>query len=187
MAWESGILLELPIKVTAHDGTTLWEGNGMPGQIAQVVSSEASTTIIPGHAVVLGNGSLGGYVVPWDATARAKQSIKVKASNSGSSTTKLFFGVALTKAAPGERLLCAIGGSIVPVKSLASASLASNTFRALVIASTTVGTVNTEAVGALGSAATDSALGRVAQIAGTTGGTTDSGSDTQLIVLVNPV
>lgn len=187
MAWESGILLELPIKVTAGDGTTLWEGNGMPGFTAKVVNGHGSTTITAGMACALGLNALGGYIAPWDATTRAKQSLKVVPLNSSATTTKLAFGVALTKAAPGERLLVASSGSIVAVKCKASATLASNTSRALIIATTTAGTVDTEAAGALGSAATDHALGRVQMGAGTTGGTTDSGSDTHLIALVNPI
>ena len=190
MANESGIGLEYPIRVMGGDGTVLWQGCGFPSDIVRA-QNYATTAISPGHALVYFGQLL--MVPNAAATAtRIQQVLKVRLSNTTGSYDRGWAGVALTNAqacaAAGDTtggLVVIAQGGVVPVRSLASGSLTANLAGEYVISSTTDGTVNatsslpTVPIGYLGKVVTGG-------IAGTTGGTTDSGSGSILIVAVSP-
>jgi hypothetical protein len=176
MANDSGILLEQPVLITGADGTAIWQGCGMPGFIVRAIASAAITA---GQALVYGAMVL----AQWNAaTSSVPVKQYIKAHPSLNASAKLWAGVAMRPAASGEVVLIAGLGSIMPVKSLVSGSLTNNLAGAYVIGSATAGAVNV-----ISAAPTTpvSALGRCLAPAGTTGGETDSGSDTIVVVHVD--
>lgn len=174
MAGDSGINLEYPVLITAGDGTSIWQGCGFSMNIVRAINT--TTAIAAGVACVY--GAL--LVQAWGRAATAEPLQQVnKVTQCTAATDKLWAGVSLVPAAVNGPVILAGIGSVVPVKSLASASLTANTAGNFVIGSSTAGAVNvvTTAV-----TTPVSALGRCVRIAGTTGGQTDSGVDTEVVV-----
>lgn len=180
------VTFQTGFKVVAPDGTTIYNGMGKVMNATEFVSAEASASFAAGEAVRFSTTSVVGRL---DSTASTLSEDLYGLRVSAAANTG-FMGVAMNQVPFGKTGWYAGSGSIVGVKSLASASLTSNTAAAAVIGSSTAGAVNTTAANAAGSAtnlpAGGTMLGRVLKIAGTTGGSTDMGSDTQLGIIVAP-
>ena len=175
MSNESGLGLQYPLLITGGDGSTLWAGIGIVSDVCRVTNTD-TVAISPGQAVMWDQSAT--IVQAPDQAASVAPVKQVAAGKLAITTaTAIFAGVALTKAAVGEIVVLAAGGSVVPVKSTATGTATYNC-----IASTTAGSVLPQLALAT---APGSTLGHVVKIAGTTGGTTDSGSASYVVVAVN--
>jgi len=174
---------ETSFKVTGPDGTVLWTGAGKMGVLLDVFNGDA-TAIGIGEAVVF--DVTASRIPRWDVAASGTAIPEVlsgkRVFNTGA-LNKGYLGVAAGPIAVGATGPVLGAGSICCVKSLTAASLTNNVLGAYVIDSTTQGAVNasntlpTVPIGY---------LGKVLKLAGATGGATDSGSLTQLGILVMP-
>lgn len=186
---------ERPYAILAPDGTLLWQGAAVPGVVYRIRNNEASAAIGVGEAVRQDTGVTINMNIPrWDfvATDAAAISSDIAFTVLGglrvSAVANInWWGVALEPIAAGKSGLVGGPGTICCVKSVASGSITSNTRGGQVIGTATAGAVNALAAVAAGSvttAADNQTLGRVLLIAGTTGPGTDTGSATQLGIMV---
>lgn len=184
------------------DGTTIYAGVGYTPEPVEVTNNETSATLNAGEAARF-DGTRDNATA---ATLQCTIPRTERVAAGGTTPTDIpqtevfgilrvsavanvaFVGVALKDIPFGKTAPIAPSGAIVCVQSLASASLTSNVVGTKVIGSATAGKVNSTTSNAAGSAtalvAAGTVLGTVLRIAGT--GTTATGSDTQLGVLVAP-
>lgn len=164
-------------KIRKADGTIVWEGYGF---IMNPFEAKANNNLTLGAAVfwntvVSQSPSAAGTTAPLDQVYGVGQVSGV--------TNAMFCGVALETVSSGGFATIAGVGSVLNVNSLASASLTNNAVKAWVIGSGTAGKVNSTNAKPT---TIDGTLGRVVKIAGVVGGSTDSGADNELTVVVQP-
>lgn len=178
---------QVPFKLISPDGSvTVYSGGGKIENTFEFVSAEASATFSQQEAVRLSAAT----VLCSTTVAANVQAEELYGLRVASAADVAFLGVCLQTLLFGKKGWAAGSGSMLIVNSLTSASLTSNANGATVIGSATAGAVNATTNNAAGSATALAAggtkLGIVIKIAGTTGGATDTGSATQLGVLVSP-
>jgi hypothetical protein len=167
--------LEYPVSIVGADGTAVWTGCGFVKDQTIVLNSDAAA-ITPGDAV--GWDQANTIIQAWSqasTVAPRKQVLKgLRAITTGNKD--MFIGVAIKPAAVGAFVAVATDGSVVAVKATADGTEQQNC-----IGSTTAGQVTAQDALAT---APNGTLGKVIKIRGATGGTTDSGSTTQLICAI---
>lgn len=181
-----GIDNERTYSFVGPDGTLWWSGVMRVGLILEVVSAETSVTIAPGEPLEFdAASSVSQY---WDnvdlstAVLPTPRKHVIGVTRSDAAASEKLIGVATEHIRPGRQGRAAGMGSIVGVKCITAASITNNSVGACVIsdsanagqvqATTTIPTVP------------GACLGNVWFVAGT--GTGQSGSLTQLGILVNP-
>lgn len=175
-------------RITAPDGSVLWQGAAIPGQVFRVLNKEASATITAGEAVRLDTATLvlGHYNMAGSATAPV---VVFGGLRSSAIANINWLGVSMEPIVAGKLGNVMGVGSICCVQSIDPPAV--NTVGAWVTGSATAGKVTTLAAPASGAAgvfpAGGTVLGSVIQVAGTTGPPTDTGTAGVIGVMVGPL
>lgn len=170
--------MEVPIKITGGDGTSLYDGVGFPGILISAKVTHA-TTVTGGMGIVVHPTGLAVLGDNFTTTADPVQVLGVAAANTTGSLNIGYLGVVKSaRAATGEQVVLFGIGSICGV-----VVASGGTIGHVCTATSTAGRMQSIASTA---AAGGSFLGNVLKPAGTTGGVTDTGSATRMGILVNP-
>jgi hypothetical protein len=175
-------------RITAPDGTALWQGAALVGDILFIENTEASATITAGEAVRIDTATLrlGHFNMTAGATAPTVRigGLRVSAvANTG------WLGVSMEPIVAGKMGRVMGDGSICCVQSTGGPTV--NTVGAWVTGSAVAGKVESLAAPASGAAgvfpAGGTVLGTIIQIAGTTGPPTDTGTANVIGIMLSKI
>lgn len=172
---QSSVGMELPLKVTGGDGTVLWLGVGMLGVCRAIKNTEATSQIGEAMHVILDTAN--SIFMASNSAATATAVATVMAGKIGSTTPPSSLGFALGAIDAGAT------GEVAAAGSICLARTASAT-----------GTIGQHILGGAAGVVTNSATppsaaavspGYTLKPSGTTGGATDTGTATRILVQVS--
>lgn len=174
---QSGIGLEIPIRVTGEDGTVVWQGVGLMGRVYLVKNTD-SAAIGVGNVVALdpANFIIGASNLAATATPVAQVYAAKRAVSTGS-FDRMLIGAAVESIPVGGQGQVAGAGSITVV----SVASATGTVGRHLIVGATAGVVTDSATAPTNPAQSP---GYTLKPSGTTGGATDTGVATQIGALI---